>query len=91
MCHSDMFEPSVVVAVVEVLAGALEVGIRTGRIALPLARRGVVVHAIDLSGAMASRLRAKPGGETIGVTIGDFATARTDGTFTVVYWLFNTS
>jgi SAM-dependent methyltransferase len=82
--------------VVEVLAGlagggrALGLGIRTGRIALPLSRRGVVVHAIELSRAMVSRLRAKPGGETIGVTIGEFATARTDRTFTVAYLVFNT-
>jgi 2-polyprenyl-3-methyl-5-hydroxy-6-metoxy-1,4-benzoquinol methylase len=46
---------------------------------LPLARRGVAVHGIDLSRAMVAQLRAKPGGEAIGVTIGDFATARADG------------
>jgi len=94
--NADMFEPGVVDAVVEVLAGlasggrALELGIGTGRIALPLARRGVAVHGIDLSRAMVARLRAKPGGEAIGVTIGDFATARADGTFTVAYLVFNT-
>ncbi len=91
-----MFEPGVVDAVVEVLAGlagggrALELGIGTGRIALPLARRGVALHGIDLSRAMVFRLRAKPGGEALGVTIGDFATARADGTFTVAYLVFNT-
>jgi SAM-dependent methyltransferase len=94
--YSEMFEPSVVDAVVGVLAGlagggrALELGIGTGRIALPLARLGVAVHGIDLSRAMVARLRAKPGGESIGVTIGDFATARADGTFTVAYVVFNT-
>jgi SAM-dependent methyltransferase len=94
--YADMFEPRVVDAVVEVLAGlagggrALELGIGTGRIALPLARRGVAVHGIDLSRAMVARLRVKPGGEAIGVTIGDFATARADGTFTVAYLVFNT-
>jgi cyclopropane fatty-acyl-phospholipid synthase-like methyltransferase len=73
--------------VAEVLAGlagggrALELGIGTGRIALPLARRGVDVHGIDLSRAMVARLRAKPGGDAIAVTIGDFATAKADGTF----------
>jgi SAM-dependent methyltransferase len=93
---ADMCEPGVVDAVVEVLAGlaggghALELGIGTGRIALPLARRGVAVHGIDLSRAMVARLRAKPGGEAIGVTIGDFATAKADGTFTVAYLVFNT-
>jgi len=45
----------------------------------------VAVHGIDLSRAMVARLRAKPGGEAIGVTIGDFATARADGTFTLAY------
>jgi SAM-dependent methyltransferase len=93
---ANMFEPTVVDAVVEVLAGlagggrALELGIGTGRIALPLARRGVAVHGIDLSRAMVARLRAKPGGEAIDVTIGDFATVRVDGTFTVAYLVFNT-
>jgi SAM-dependent methyltransferase len=94
--YSYMFEPTVVDPAVEVLAGlaaggrALELGIGTGRIALPLARRGVAVHGIDLSRAMVARLRAKLGGEAIGVTIGDFATARADGTFTVAYLVFNT-
>src|SRR5437762_6375352 len=69
---------------------ALELGIGTGRIALPLARRGVPVHGIELSKAMAARLRAKPGGEDIGVTIGDFATTTVDGTFSVAYLVFNT-
>ena len=93
---AEMFEPAVVDAVVEVLAGlagggrALELGIGTGRIALPLARRGVGVHGIDLSRAMVARLRAKPGGEAIGVTIGDFATTRADGTFSLAYLVFNT-
>jgi SAM-dependent methyltransferase len=90
------FEPGVVDASVGVLAElagdgrALELGIGTGRLALPLARRGVPVHGIDLSRAMVARLRAKPGGEAIGVTIGDFATTRVDGTFSVAYLVFNT-
>jgi SAM-dependent methyltransferase len=94
--EAEMSEPGVVDAVVGVLAGlagdgrALELGIGTGRIALPLARRGVPVHGIDLSRAMVARLRAKPGGERIDVTIGDFATTRVDGTFSVAYLVFNT-
>ncbi|MFE9763770.1 class I SAM-dependent DNA methyltransferase [Streptomyces sp. NPDC005808] len=90
------FEPAVVQAAVDVLAGlagdgrALELGIGTGRIALPLAHRGVPVHGIDLSRAMVDRLRAKPGGDGIGVTIGDFATTRVDGKFSVAYLVFNT-
>jgi SAM-dependent methyltransferase len=69
---------------------ALEFGIGTGRIALPLAHRGVEVHGIDLSEAMVARLLAKPGGDAIGVTIGDFATATVDGPFSLAYLVFNT-
>jgi SAM-dependent methyltransferase len=93
---ADMFEPSAVDAVVGVLAGladggrALELGIGTGRIALPLTRRGVPVQGIDLSRAMVARLRAKPDADAIGVTIGDFATTKVDGTFSVAYLVFNT-
>jgi SAM-dependent methyltransferase len=93
---AEMFTPGVVDPAVEVLAElagtgrALELGIGTGRLALPLAGRGVPVHGIDLSRAMVARMRAKPGGDAIGVTIGDFATTRVDGTFTVVYLVFNT-
>src|SRR6266700_3051459 len=77
---ADMFGPAVVHPVVDFLVGlagdgaALELGIGTGRIALPLAQRGIRVHGFDLSEAMVARLRAKPGAEQIGVTIGDFAT-----------------
>ena len=91
-----MFDPAVIGPVVDLLvelAGsgrALELGIGTGRIALPLAQRGVPVHGIDLSKAMVARLRAKPGGDDIGVTIGDFATTTVDGTFSVAYLVFNT-
>jgi SAM-dependent methyltransferase len=69
---------------------ALELGIGTGRIALPLAQRGVHVHGIDLSEAMVARLREKPGAEQIGVTIGDFATTTVEATFSVVYLVANT-
>lgn len=68
----------------------LELGIGTGRIAVPLARRGVRVHGIDLSQSMVARLHGKPGGAEIGVTIGDFATARVEGTFRLAYLVFNT-
>ena len=82
-----------IVAFLADLAGegaALELGIGTGRIALPLARRGVRVHGIDLSEAMVAQLRAKPGAEQIGVTIGDFATTTVDTTFSVAYLVANT-
>jgi SAM-dependent methyltransferase len=93
---ADMFRPAVVDPAVDFLAdlaghgAALELGIGTGRIALPLARRGVRVHGIDLSEAMVARLRAKPGAEQIGVTIGDFATTAVDGRFSLAYLVFNT-
>src|SRR2546421_10795351 len=92
----EMFDSATVDPVVDFLvelAGsgrALELGIGTGRIALPLAQRGVPVHGIDLSKAMVARLREKPGAEGIGVTIGDFATTTVDGTFSVAYLVFNT-
>jgi SAM-dependent methyltransferase len=69
--------------------GALELGIGTGRIALPLVKRGVRVAGIDLSPDMVAQLRAKPGGEEIPVAIGDYATTRVDGTFSLVYIVFN--
>ena len=93
---AEMFDSAIVDPVIDFLvelAGsgrALELGIGTGRIALPLAQRGVPVHGIELSKAMVARLRAKPGGEDIGVTIGDFATTTVDGTFAVAYLVFNT-
>lgn len=93
---ADMSEPAVVDPVVDLLAelaghgAALELGIGTGRIALPLARRGIRVHGIELSPAMLARLRAKPDAEQIDVTIGDFATTRVEGTFSLAYLVFNT-
>jgi SAM-dependent methyltransferase len=91
-----MFDPEVVEPTVDFLAAlagrgaALELGIGTGRIGLPLARRGVRVSGIDLSEAMVARLRAKPGGAELDVAIGDFATTRVPGTFSVAYLVFNT-
>lgn len=91
-----MFDPAVVDPMVDLLAelagdgAALELGIGTGRVALPLARRGVVVRGLDLSPAMVARLRAKPAGEDIPVTIGDFAATRVEGTFALAYLVFNT-
>jgi SAM-dependent methyltransferase len=95
---ADEFDPAVIAATAGFLARlagsgpALEFGVGTGRIALPLAQRGVPVRGIDLSRAMTRRLAAKPGGGAIDVTIGDFATARADGagTFTLAYLVFNT-
>ncbi|MEU6143127.1 class I SAM-dependent methyltransferase [Streptomyces sp. NPDC047081] len=99
---AGMFASDVVGPVVDLLAElagggrALELGIGTGRIALPLAERGVEVHGIEMSRAMVERMRAKPGGDAIGVTIGDFSTAKVevegeaDGGFSLAYLVFNT-
>ena len=82
---SEMFDPAVIEPTVDFLAGlagdgaALELGIGTGRVALPLFRRGVNVCGIDLSSAMVEQLRAKPGADRIQVTLGDFATTRVAG------------
>ena len=90
------FDPAVIAETADFLAelagagAALEFGIGTGRIAVPLAERGVRVSGIDLSEAMVARLRAKPGGEKIEVTIGNFAVTRVDGDFTLAYLVFNT-
>ncbi|HLI74404.1 MAG TPA: class I SAM-dependent methyltransferase [Acidimicrobiales bacterium] len=93
---SDMFHPSVVDPAVDFLAdlagdgAALELAVGTGRIAIPLSRRGVRVHGIDLSQAMVDQMRAKPGGEDVEVTIGDFATTAVPGSFRLAYLVFNT-
>lgn len=90
-----MFDPSVVDPAVDFLAGlagdgaALELGIGTGRIALPLRQRGVRVAGIDLSPDMVAQLRKKPGAEDIEVTIGDSAWATVEGTFTLAYTVWN--
>jgi SAM-dependent methyltransferase len=85
-------------ATVEFLAGlagegpVLELGIGTGRVALPLAERGVEVHGIDASEAMVAKLREKPGGARISVTMGDFADVGTlvQGPYSLVFVAFNT-
>jgi methyltransferase family protein len=92
----ELFDPAVVDPAVDFLADlagagpALELGIGTGRIAVPLSRRGVAVHGIELSPAMVAQLRAQPDAETIGVTIGDFASTDVGRTFRLAYLLRNT-
>jgi SAM-dependent methyltransferase len=98
-----LFEPAMIEPVVAFLSAlarsatarsgsgrALEFGIGTGRIALPLARRGIAVHGIELSPAMVARLQEQPGAEDVGATIGDFAAVGVDGTFSLVYLVRNT-
>jgi SAM-dependent methyltransferase len=93
---ADLFEPTVLDPAVRFLAdlagngAALEFGIGTGRIALPLSQRGVRVHGIELSPDMVAQLQAKPGADEIGVTIGDFATTKVDGTFKLAFLVRNT-
>ena len=81
------------VGVLEELAGggrALELGIGTGMVALPLAARGVRVEGVDASPEMVAALRAKPGGEALPVTMGDFADVNVGGEFSLVYVVYNT-
>jgi SAM-dependent methyltransferase len=94
--HADMFDPRVVGPTVERLAAlagngrALELAIGTGRIAIPLAARGVPVTGIELSAAMIAELRTKVDEVHIPVVVGDMATARADGEYSLVYLVFNT-
>jgi Methyltransferase domain len=92
----SMFDPELVGATVDLLAelagdgAALEFAIGTGRIAVPLAQRGVRVAGIDNSEAMLARLRDKPGAERIDARVGDMASTRVEGDFTLVFLVFNT-
>jgi SAM-dependent methyltransferase len=92
----ELYEPAVrdpAVALLAELADggpALEFGVGTGRIALPLSRRGIAVSGIELSRAMADRLRAQDGGADIDLTVGDFATGTAGGPFALVYCVRNT-
>ena len=93
---SAVFDPDVLGLTVDVLAelaadgAALEFAVGTGRVALALADRGVPVSGIELSTAMAERLRSKDEARRVEVTIGDMATTRVDGSFRLVYLVFNT-
>lgn len=93
---AEMFHPQVLGPTVETLPAlaeggpALEFAVGTGRVALPLSAKGIRVSGIELSTPMADRLRAKPGAERIELTMGDMATARAPGTFSLVYLVFNT-
>jgi SAM-dependent methyltransferase len=93
---SEMFDRRVVDATVDFLiensqgGATLEFGVGTGRIALPLSRRGVHVHGVDISSDMLAQLRTKPGSEAIGLTTGDFATTRVEAKFSLIYLVYNT-
>lgn len=84
---------SATVAFLEGLASggpALELAIGTGRVALPLAARGIRVDGVDFSAPMVAKLRAKPGGDQIAVTMGDFADVPVQGKYRLIYLIFNT-
>lgn len=93
---APMYRPEVLLPAVDFLAAlagdgaALELGVGTGRLALPLSARGVRVHGVDISEPMLERLRRKPGSEAIGLTAGDFATTRVAGSFRLAYLVSNT-
>jgi SAM-dependent methyltransferase len=91
--HHGWLDPAAAVEFLAGLAGdgrALELAIGTGRVALPLAGRGVAVEGVDASEAMVARLRAKPGGDSLPVVIGDMAEVPVNGPFRLVYLIFNT-
>ncbi len=93
--YDDLY-PTVDEKTLEVLADlahkgrVLELGIGTGRVALPLKGRGLEIYGIDASAAMVSKLREKEGGEEIPVMIGDFSEARFDENFSLIFVIFNT-
>jgi SAM-dependent methyltransferase len=86
------FDPATIATLKELAAGgrALELGIGTGRVAVPLREAGVDISGIDASTEMIAKLRAKPGGEAIPVTIGDFADIPAEGDFSLIFVVFNT-
>jgi SAM-dependent methyltransferase len=93
----DDFYPNVDESAIDLLARhagtpprVLELAIGTGRVAIPLQERGVEVSGIEISEPMLAKLRAKPGGEAIEVTIGDFADVDVDGEFPLIFLGFNT-
>ena len=91
--YDDVLDTETTVAVLAALAEGgpvLEMGIGTGRLALPLVARGLELAGIEASDVMVERLRAKPGGEGIPVVVGDFAEARLPGEFALAVLAFNT-
>jgi SAM-dependent methyltransferase len=91
--HHGQMDPGPAVEFLAGLAGdgrVLELAIGTGRVALPLAARGITVEGVDASAAMVERLRAKPGGDSIPVAMGDMAQVPVSGRFRLVYLVFNT-
>jgi SAM-dependent methyltransferase len=91
--EAEFLDTDAAVTALSELAGdgpVLELAIGTGRVALPLAARGLQVHGVDSSEAMVAKLREKPGGDAIPVTMGNFADVAVEGSFSLVYVVFNT-
>ena len=93
--YGDVSDVAATVAVLAELADGgpvLELGVGTGRLALPLVERGLEVHGVDASAAMVDRLRGKPGGDAVRITVGDFADVAVEvtGGFTLAFVAFNT-
>lgn len=93
---SEMYNDAVLAPAVEFLADlagdgrALEFAVGTGRVAIPLSARGIEVCGIELSQPMVDQMVAKPGAERVPITIGDMATTRVAGSFSLVYLVYNT-
>ena len=91
-----MFSAEVLKLTIDFLGGlagegrALEFAIGTGRVAVPLAHRGISVQGIELSQPMVDQLRRRASADQIPVAIGDMATTRIDGGFTLIYLVYNT-
>jgi SAM-dependent methyltransferase len=87
-----VYDPAMIATLAKFASGgrALELGIGTGRIALPLAEQGIEVTGIDSSPSMVERLRAKPGGKNIPVTIGNFADVGVEGEYKLIFVVFST-
>ncbi len=93
LANTQRGDEAAAVAFLERLAGggpALELAIGTGRIALPLAARGIRVDGIDISTAMVDQLRAKPGGADLAIEIGDFADVPVSGSYRLIFVVWNT-
>ena len=93
--YDDMFptfEQSAIETLMDLAHGgrALELGIGTGRIALPLTQAGVEVHGVDASSDMLAKLKAKPGAEKIHLSTGNFVDVAVEGQFELIFVVFNT-
>jgi len=89
MFAAEAVDPAVDFLAPLAAAGALEFAVGSGRIAVPLAERGPRVHGIDIDSGVLAQLRAKPGADRVAATLGDYTTTRVDGSFSLVYLVWN--